>query len=89
MFVGFSIESPTTLKQLVCVLDRPSFPQFLVESLLLFFFRSFLSMGAMDDLQGRWAKLLLNTKEIQMVNFSTNVVEKSRVWVAKFLPNGG
>ena len=77
------------VKQLVCLLDRPSFPQFLVESLLLLFFRSFLSMGAMDDLQGRWAKLLLNTKEIQMVNFSTNVVEKSRVWVAKFLPNGG
>ena len=39
-FVGFSFENPTTVKQLVCLLDRPSFPQFLVES-LLFFFLSF------------------------------------------------
>ena len=38
----------------------------------------------MDDLQGRWAKLSLNTKETQMVNLSTNVVENSRVLVAKF-----
>ena len=78
MFVGFSFENPTTVKQLVCLLDRPSFPQFLVES-LLFYFLSFLSMHAMDDLQGRWAKLSLNTKETQMVNLSTNVVENSRV----------
>ena len=45
---------------------------------------SFLSAHAMDDLQGRWAKLSLNTKETQMVNLSTNVVENSRVLVAKF-----
>ena len=38
----------------------------------------------MDELQWRWAKLLLNTKETQMVNLSTNVVENSRVLVAKF-----
>ena len=45
---------------------------------------SFLSAHAMDDLQGRCAKLSLNTKETQMVNLSTNVVENSRVLVAKF-----
>ena len=38
----------------------------------------------MDHLQGRWAKLSLNTKETQMVNLSTNVVVNSRVLVAKF-----
>ena len=38
----------------------------------------------MDDLQGRWAKLSLNSKETQMGNLSTNVVENSRVLVAKF-----
>ena len=45
---------------------------------------SFLSTHAMDNLQGRWAKLSVNTKETQMVNLSTNVVENSRVLVAKF-----
>ena len=45
---------------------------------------SFLPAHSMDDLQGRWAKLSLNTKETQMVNLSTNVVENSRVLVAKF-----
>ena len=44
----------------------------------------FLSAHAMDDLQGRWAKLSLNTKETQMVKLSTNVMENSRVLVAKF-----
>ena len=39
---------------------------------------SFLSAHSMDDLQGRWAKLSLNTKETQMVNLSTNIVENSR-----------
>ena len=41
-------------------------------------------MHPMDDLQGRWVKVSLNTKEIQKVNISTNVVEISRVLVAKF-----
>ena len=45
---------------------------------------SFLSAHSMDDLQGRWAKLSLNTKETQMVNLSTNVMENRRVLVAKF-----
>jgi len=38
----------------------------------------------MDNPQGRWAKLSLNTKETQTVNLSTNVVGNSRVLVAKF-----
>ena len=79
-----------TVKQLVCLFDKPSFSQFLVESLFIYFFSlTFLSTHAMDDLQGKWAKLSLNTKETQTVNLSTNVVENSRVLVAKFFTNKG
>ena len=44
----------------------------------------FLSAHTMDALQGRWVKLSLNTKETQIVNVCTNIVENSRVLVAKF-----
>ena len=37
----------------------------------------------MDDLQGRWVKLSLKTRETQTVNLSTNVVENSEILVAK------
>ena len=81
-----------TMKQLVSLLDRPSFPQFLVVSFLVFLVfslslslsLSFLFAHTMDDLQGRWMKLSLNTKETQMANLSTNIAENSRVLVAKF-----
>ena len=63
-----------------------------MESFFFLFFLfslSFLSAHAMDDLQGRWAMLLLNTKETQMVNLSANVVENRRVLVVSSLPNEG
>ena len=41
-------------------------------------------MHDMEDLQGRWVKLLFDTKETQTVNLSTNVVENSENLVAKF-----